>query len=125
MRQWRRTAAFALVACGAALLGLSWAQPPAPNTVSPSATTANAFPAIGTRVRVHLADSRSTPVPSSFYESARFGGQNNWLVAGKVTWFDGNWVGLEADDGAKAWIPRESIGLVHEAAAATKPAATR
>jgi hypothetical protein len=83
------------------------------------------YPLAGTRVEVHIRNGYEAGVPRAF-DPGTTSGPDNFLYVGKLAAFDPSWVGLEASDGSKVWIQRESVAQLHEmpgaAAAASQPA---
>ncbi|MEA2709565.1 MAG: hypothetical protein QOF78_2166 [Phycisphaerales bacterium] len=130
----------AAVACLGVAVALSIAGQPArgpaatapanmPMTVSPETDAARAvgrqmqaqaallagYPQVGMQVEVWVKQGATFTVPASFEKpGATQSGNNTFLLHGKLTAFDANWVGLEGSDGAKMWLPRENIAHVYE-----------
>jgi hypothetical protein len=71
------------------------------------------YPLIGAQVEVHLANTATTPLPRS-HDANNGVGNNNFVVVGRLVAFDAHWVGLEAEDTSRIWLPREHVATVYE-----------
>jgi hypothetical protein len=71
------------------------------------------YPVVGTTVEIWTSAGYKAGVPSAF-DPGNVSGSNNFLYVGKVAAFDAHWVGLEAEDGSRVWIPREGVSQVRD-----------
>jgi hypothetical protein len=143
--RWMTAAGVVLIATLGATLGYSLAQESGPPAKVPFAGTqvdleqargvgrqmqvqaavVAGYPLVGTRVEVRTRTGYEAGVPAEF-DPGTTSGSNNFLYVGKLAAFDAYWVGLEAKDGSKVWIPREGVSQVYEmpakGVAASQPA---
>jgi hypothetical protein len=67
-------------------------------------------PELGAEVEVQLAKDAQFAVPAPF--KAQGAAATITSLRGRLVAFDEQWVGLESQTGARAWIPREHLALV-------------